>query len=104
MGEAPFGFVRHRPNLPTIMHGERMVRFWKSKATGQMVEVKRAVRDVDRNQFRVFIYDPETKMETSLPFNKREPNPFQPPGAPEVLMELPLTELYEPYGNFTSRA
>lgn len=103
--KAPYIIVsKSRPGLGEHKRSERIPRFWKSKATGQVVEARRCLRDVDRNQMRVVIFDPELKMEMNLPYNRPEPNPFQPQGAPEVLMERPLTELYEPYSNNTTRA
>lgn len=104
-GEAPYGIVRKsRPGAGTFVRSDRIPRFWRSKATGQVVEARRCLRDVDRNQKRVVIYDPDLKVEMNLPYDRPEPNPFQPPGAPEVLMERPLTELYEPWHNNTTRA
>lgn len=100
---APFGIVRPSRAPQTLMHGDRVCRFWKSKMTGRVVEVRRAIRDVDRNQFRVVIFDPDVNHELNLPFEDA-PSPFQPPGAKEVLIEKGLRTLYEPYGNFSSRA
>ncbi|MGI0147909.1 MAG: hypothetical protein ACREDF_00045 [Thermoplasmata archaeon] len=103
MADAPFGIVFPERNPQTIYRGDRICRFWKSKATGRIVEVRRPMRDVDRNQFRVVIFDPDVNQELNLPYEDA-PNPFQPPNAPEVLMEMGLKTLYEPYGNFSSRA
>lgn len=101
--KAPFGIV-HPERAPSAMYrGDRICRFWKSKVTGRVVEVRRALRDVDRNQFRVVIFDPDVNQELNMPLVD-VPHPFQPPGAPEVLMEKGLKSLYEPYGNMSSRA
>lgn len=103
MADAPYGFALPSRNPSTLYQGDRLCRFWKSKATGRVVEVKRALRDVDRNQFRVVIFDPDVNQELNLPFED-VPHPFQPPGAREILMEKGLKTGYEPYGNFSSRA
>lgn len=103
--KAPYVIIpKSRPGSGTFMKSERIPRYWRSKATGQVVEARRCLRDVDRNQMRVVIFDPDLKVEMNLPYCKAEPNPYQPPGAPEILMERPLTELYEPYSNNTTRA
>ncbi|MCI0664974.1 MAG: hypothetical protein L0220_28250, partial [Acidobacteria bacterium] len=90
-------------NPSALYRGDRICRFWKSKTTDRIVEVRRALRDVDRNQFRVVIFDPDIGQELNLPYED-VPHPFQPPGAPEILMEKGLKTLYTPYGNFSSRA
>lgn len=101
--KAPFGFVLPERNPSALYRGDRICRFWRSKITSRVVEVRRALRDVDRNQFRVVIFDPDINQELNLPY-KDAPHPFQPPNASEVLIEKGLLTLYEPYGNFSSRA
>jgi hypothetical protein len=68
-----------------------------------MVEIRRVMNVVDDPHLRIVFFDQLLKRELSMPL-KRRPNPFQPPGAPEVLMEPGFEDFYESYGNFTSRA
>jgi hypothetical protein len=104
MADAPYVFVKNRPGQ-TYKQSIRIVRYWKHKETGNIVEVRRVLNDVDRNQLRIVIFDPTIGRELNMPFKKGgAEHPFQPPGAPEVKMEPGFEDHYEPYGNFTSRA
>ena len=104
MADAPYVFVKNRPGTE-YKRSVRIARFWKNKETGNVVEVRRMLNDVDRNQMRVIIFDPTIGRELNMPFPKGGyPNPFQPPGAPEVLMEAGFLDQFEPYGNLSSRA
>lgn len=101
MGEAPYVIIKHRPGQ-TFKRSIRICRYWKSKATGGTVEIRRVMSDVDRNQIRIAFFDPLIGQELNLPLHKSV-HPFQPPGAPEVLMEPGFEELYEPVGNMSSK-
>lgn len=103
MGEAPYSFIKHREGL-SIKRSVKIVRYWKNKETGNVVEVRALQNVVPENYLRIVFFDPQIKHELSMPFNKPRPNPYQPPNAPEVLMEPCFTDSYEEYGNFTSRA
>lgn len=104
MDEAPYVFVKNRPGQ-TYKQSVRITRYWKHKETGNVVEIRRMLQDADRNQLRIVFFDPMIGRELNMPFKKGgEPNPFQPQGAPEVLMEPGFEDQFEPYGNFSSRA
>jgi hypothetical protein len=102
MTDVPYVFVKNRPGQ-TYKRSVRIVRYWKHKVTGNIVEIRRMLNDVDRNQLRVVFFDPTIGKELCMPLHPQV-HPFQPPGAPEVVMEPSFEDHYEPYGNFTSRA
>ena len=102
MGEAPFGIVRHREGL-SVKRSMKICRVWRHKQTGNCVEVRKFQNVVPDNYFRIVFWDPTINHELSMPFDKPRPNPYQPPNAPEILMEPCFTDAYEPYGNFSSR-
>lgn len=52
-GRAPFGIVRHRSPQGTVMHGDRLDRFWKSRKDGSNVMVVRYLRVANENKKRV---------------------------------------------------
>lgn len=88
---------KSRPGTGGVMRGDRFPRYWQSKVTGAVVEIRRVLRDVDRDQMRIVFYDPSIGREMNMPYAKAELNPFQPPGAATPLMERPFKDLYEVY-------
>jgi hypothetical protein len=55
---APTIIVKHRDRAGTVVHSDRISRFWKSKQTGDTVEVKQYQRVVPDNTRRVVYFDP----------------------------------------------
>ena len=102
MGDAPYVFTKHREGLGTIKRSIRLARNWRHKETGNVVEIRTVQNVVPDNYLRVVFFDPQIGRELSMPLRAR-PHPFQPPNAPEVVMEPGFEEQFEPYANFSSR-
>ena len=97
MGDAPYIIIKNRPGL-AHKRSVRIARFWKHKETGNVVEVRTMQNVVPDNYLRIVFYDPMIKHELAMPLKAR-PNPFQPPNAPEILMERGFEDEYELYGD-----
>ena len=62
----------------------RIVRYWKHKETGNVVEIRAMQNVVPDNYFRVVFFDPTIGRELSMPLKSR-PHPFQPPGSAQIV-------------------
>jgi len=97
MAESPYIIVKHREG-GTFRRDITIVRYWKHKETGNVVEVRSVKNVVPENYLRVVFFDPLIKIEVSLPLKKDRPDPFDP-----TKIEKAFENDYEPYGNFSSR-
>jgi len=95
MGDAPYIIIKNRPGLT---HDKliRIARVWRNKETGNVVEVRAVQKVVPDNYLRIVFFDPNVKIELSMPLKTRE-NPFQPPGRATPLMEPGFEDQYEVY-------
>lgn len=82
--DAPQVFVKHRQSEGTIDRSARCPIYWKHKVTGTTVEARRFLRVVPENEFKVIFFDPDIKVELSLPLAK-------------------MFEEYEPIGNHSDK-
>jgi len=62
---SPYVIIRHRIPEGTIRHDDRIVRYWKSRETGDVVEVRRYLHVVPERKRRVVFWDPTVKHELS---------------------------------------
>ena len=98
MGEAPYIIIKKRPGIGQFKRSIRIARIWKHKETGNVVEVRAVQNVVPDNYLRIVFFDPQVKIELSMPLKTRE-NPFQPPGRSTPLMEPGFEDQYEVYGD-----
>lgn len=98
MGESPYIIIKKREGLGTFKKSIRIARVWQNNQTGNIVEVRAVQNVVPDNYLRIVFWDPTIKHELSMPLKPR-PNPFQPPGAPEILMEPGFDSEYHVYEN-----
>ena len=101
MSDSPYVFVKHRAGME-IKRSIKLARNWKHKETGNVVMIVTVQNVVPDNYLRVVFFDPQIGRQLSMPLKAR-PNPFQPPGAAEVLMERGFDSEYEPYTAFSTR-
>lgn len=75
---APYTIVKHRIPEGTIRHSERIPRYWKSKASGEVVEVRRFLHVVPEYRKKVVFFDQTLKQEFSafLEDFKRDFEPY----------------------------
>lgn len=82
--KAPYTIVRRRVPEGTIRHDDRIVKYWKSKETGEVVEVRRYLRVVPEQKKRVVFFDPTVNQEVSSDLAQFKKD-------------------FEPYGNISAR-
>jgi|FLYN01.1.fsa_nt_gi hypothetical protein len=83
--EAPYIFIKHRSPEGTILRSVQIVRYWKHKPTGIVVEIRKFLRVVPDMRFRVVFFDASMPIvEQSMDFEE-------------------FKKEYEPVGNFSSQ-
>ncbi len=96
--KAPYVFIRHRETEGTLKRSVRVVRYWKHKETGTVVEIRRMMHVADANYLRVVYFDPLINRTVSVPLKQDRPDPFDP-----SRIERAFEKDFEPYGNFSDR-
>lgn len=81
---APYGIVRRRVPEGTIRHSDRVPRYWKSKETGEVVEVRRYLRVVPEQKKKIIFFDPTVGQEVTSDLAQFKKD-------------------FEPYGNMSAR-
>lgn len=94
MGDAPYIIIKNRPGMGQFKRSIKIARIWRHKETGNYVEVRAVQNVVPDNYLRIVFFDPQVKIELSMPLKARE-NPFQPPGRGTPLMEPGFEDQYE---------
>lgn len=56
--KAPYVIVRHRPSQGTFKHDIRVPRYWKSKFSGETIEVVRFILIKPDERLKVIFRDP----------------------------------------------